>query len=110
MRDASGWTLEPALTGRDLGIAFDWRVVLVAGPTDGACGVRRTRVGALGRAELHDQAHERLAAALAELPYGTAARGEVVRVFIHGNVPDRLVEVADRAADGMITWTTQPVR
>jgi hypothetical protein len=106
MRDASAWTYEPTLTGRDLGIAFDWRV-LVAGR---AGGNGRAHAGALGRADLHDQAHRRLAEALAELPAGTAARGEVVRVFIHGDVPDRLVEVADRAPDGTITWTAQPIR
>jgi hypothetical protein len=111
MRDASGWTLEPALTGRDLGIAFDWRVTIAAERAAGrAAGIDRTsRAGALGRAELHDQARRRLAEALAELPAGVAARGEVVRVFVHGNVPDRLVETAERAADGTITWTVQPV-
>lgn len=107
MRDASGWTLEPALAGRGLGIAFDWRVIISA---DRADGIHRGRAGALGRAEMHERARRRLAEALAELPAGTAARGQIVRVFVHGDVPDRLVETADRAPDGTITWTTQPVR
>jgi hypothetical protein len=52
----------------------------------------------------------RLAEALAELPPGTAARGEIVRVFVHGDVPNRLIETAHRAPDGTLTWTTRPVR
>jgi hypothetical protein len=78
--------------------AYDWQVLLT-------CADGRFRLGALGRTDEPERCRARLAEALAALPVGVKAHGEMFETDVL-DPPEvhALIEVATRDRDSSITW------
>jgi hypothetical protein len=78
-------------------IAYDWRVVHTI---DG-----HPHNGAMGRTARLDRTKQRVIEALSQLPLGTAARAEIIRTHLFGEIPDVVLAIAHHDNGKKITWT-----
>lgn len=82
-------------TADDPFTAWDWQIVIR--------GASSLRMGAIGRTSSRERSRRNITKALEELPAGTKAHGELLKVDVLNPDAQRLVAVAARGRHG-ISW------